>query len=314
MPRNIEKNNIMVNIKLSLLALFGILSFNIAYSQWLDPQLLKSTVLLEKIQNNSFVPHGTGILMYNYNNPSELIVVTCAHLIRDKKQISVRVKPDSNFIKVLSQTGQKQLVINNAIVIGNTLRFLASLESDNCFIHPTLDIAAFRLIIPPAIFVTDTSRTRIEMSKLLGIPKSGLEFRKDLLLGDEVYFIGFPLGYGATNLVEPIVRSGSIAWLPEEENIFLLDAFSFGGNSGSPIFRKRIIGSKVGELSWSGSTLIGMIIGHQSIQIENILNQPNQNELKFEITDIDLNIGLSSCVYIDDIIETINMLSALNNN
>jgi hypothetical protein len=37
-----------------------------------------------------------------------------------------------------------------------------------------------------------------------------------------------------------------------------------------------------------------MIIGHQSIKIENILNQPKSDELKFEVTDIDLNIGLAN--------------------
>ena len=56
-----------------------------------------------------------------------------------------------------------------------------------------------------------------------------------------------------------------------------------------------------------------MIIGHQSIILENILNQPNLEELKFEKTDIELNIGLARCVYIDDIIFTINKLIEISN-
>lgn len=294
--------------KFKTVFLILILYSTIGYTQWLDPQTLKSTVLLEKIQGTNFVTHGTGILMYNYDNPSELIVVTCAHLIKNKNQISVRVKPDSSFIKILKESGQKNLLIENALVINNTVRFIADITGQKSFIHPQLDVAAFRLTIPPVFHFTDSSRTQIEMSKLLGIPKSGIAYRKELSLGDEVYFVGFPLGYGATELVEPIVRSGSVAWLPINDNVFLLDAFSYGGNSGSPIFRKRIVGAKPGEISWSSSKLIGMVVGHQSIQLNNILHQPNPDELKFEVTDIDLNIGLARCVYIDDIMYTINKL------
>lgn len=303
-------NRIFIKIVFGFLCLFSVQNAN---SQWLDPQILQATVLLEKIQNNTFITHGTGILMYNYDNPHEFIVVTCAHLLKGKNQICVRVKPDTSFLNTLSQTGQEQLVIENIIVFENTVRFMVNLGRKDIYIHPELDIAAFRLQIPRISHYTDTSETIVEMTKLLGIPRSRIEYKKDLSLGDEVYFVGFPLGYGATSFVEPIVRSGSIAWLPTNERIFLLDAFSYGGNSGSPIFRKRIIGSKPGTLEWSESKLVGMIIGHQSIILENILNQPNSEELKFEKTDIELNIGLARCVYIDDIIFTINKLIEISN-
>ena len=183
--------------------------------------------------------------------------------------------------------------------------------SSNTKIHPNLDIAVFRLQVPPIFHITDTSRTQVQASKLLSIPKSHIDFKTDLKLGDEVYFIGFPLGYGATDYVEPIVRSGSVAWLPVNEKIYLLDAFSYGGNSGSPIFRKRTL-SKPGSISWTDSKMIGMITGHKSIELENVLSQPNPNELKFEKTNIDLNIGLASCIYMDDIMYCIDKLMELN--
>lgn len=255
------------------------------YSQWFNPETLQTTVLLEKIENNRFITHGTGILLFNYDNPREFIVVTCAHLLKDKSQISVRVKPDSTFLNVLKGTGQRQVMIENAIVINNTVRFIAQLGLKDKFIDSDLDIAAFRLKIPAAFHVTDSTYNQIDMTKLKGIPKSGISLKKELTLGDEVFFIGFPLGYGATEFVEPIIRSGSIAWLPLNENIFLLDALSYGGNSGSPIFRKMIIGVKPGTLEWSPSKLVGMVVGHQSIKLENMLNQPNPSELKFEKTN-----------------------------
>jgi hypothetical protein len=295
-----------------VIGLLAIHLYSKSNAQWLEPQTLQTTVLIEKIEKNSFIPHGTGILMYNYDKPYEYIVVTCAHLISNKKQLSVRVKPDSSFIALLKETGQKRLVIENAIVINNTVRFIVELGEKEKFIHPDLEIAAFRLRIPAVFYYTDTSQTQIDMTKLLCIPKSGVDYRKDLSLGDEIYFVGFPLGYGATDFVEPIVRSGSIAWLPVDEKLFLLDAFSYGGNSGSPIFRKSIVGSERGVLSWSNAKLVGMVVGHQSIKLENILNQPNPNELKFEKTDIDLNIGLARCVYVDDIMTTIDGLRKLS--
>jgi hypothetical protein len=279
------------------------------FSQWLDPQTLQSTVLLEKIQNDSFITHGTGILIHNYDIPNEFIVVTCAHLIAGKSEISVRVKPDSTFLKLWKQTGQKQVIIENAIFIGNTVRFIAKLDDKYSFSQSDLDIAAFRLKIPPIFLTSDTVTKRINVTNLLGIPtKSGIEYRKNLSLGDEIYFVGFPLGYGATEFVDPIVRSGSIAWIPSTEKMFLIDALSYGGNSGSPIFKKRIIGAKPGSISWSDTKLIGMVIGHQSIQIKNILNQPDPKQLKFEVTDVDLNIGLATCVYADDIMYAIDKL------
>jgi len=299
----------MIRIGLNILIFLLCLSYpKISQSQWLDPSTLHATAILEKIQNSSFVTHGTGFLMYNYDKPNEFIVVTCAHMIKDKNQIAVRVKPDSTFLKFLEQIEQKNFLFGNAFILGNTVRFIANLGNKDCYIHPELDIAAFRLQITSAVIKTDTGKKSIDLANVMGIPRSGIQFHRDLSLGDEVYFIGFPLGYGANDYVEPVIRSGSIAWMPTDEDFFLLDAFSFGGNSGSPIFRKRIIGSKPGKLSWSGAKLVGMIVGHQSIKLKNILNQPDSTELKFEVTDIDMNIGLARCIYIDDIMFTINKL------
>jgi len=288
--------------------LFLIISIK-SFSQWLDPQSIQATVLIEKIENQNFITHGTGILIYNYENPSEGIVVTCAHLVKNKKELSVRVKPDSTFLEIFKTSGQNNVFFDNALVIGNTIRLIADLSKENIIINEELDIAAFRLKKPPVFQRADTSGTQISLSKLRWIPESRIDYKKDLSLGDEVYFIGFPLGYGATESVEPIVRSGSIAWLPEKESFFLLDAFSYGGNSGSPIFRKTLISAIPGDLNWTQIKFIGMVVGHKSIKMENILHQPNPDELKFEKSDIDLNIGLAKCVYTDDIMKIVNELT-----
>jgi len=286
-----------------------ILTANNIIAQWLDKQTLQSTVLLEKITPEGYMTHGTGFLMYNYEDQTEIIVVTCAHLLSNKNQISVRVNPDSAILNHLTLTGDRGTLINNVILTKNSIRIIVDLTAQNTFIHPKLDIAAFYFNFPNIVKHTDTGIIEIKTINLKLIPYiSGIQKRESLSLGDEVYFIGFPLGYGVTNYVEPIVRSGSVAWLPKEYDFFLLDALSYGGSSGSPIFQKVIVGSKPGSLNWSEPKLMGMIVGHQSMKLENILNQPDPKELKFEVTDVDLNIGLARCVYTDDIVFTVKEL------
>lgn len=292
----------IIKIYLNLfLIIFILLITNISYAQWIDKQTLNSTVLIEKVDEKGFSPYGTGFLIYNYDNTTEHIVVTCAHLIRGKKLISLRVNPDSSLMNKLSVQAQKGTIVRNVLIEKNSIRFIIDLTKIPVYIHPKLDIAAFNIVVPEIYSNLDSSNKPLKLVDFLFIPKSVVERRANLSLGDEVYFIGFPLGYGTFKYVEPVVRSGSIAWLPKDENSFLLDAFSYGGNSGSPVFQKQIVGSTHGDLNLTATKLVGMIVGHQSIKLENILHQPNPEELKFEVTNIDLNIGLARCVYTDDI-------------
>ncbi len=264
-------------------------------AQGFDEQMLKTTVLIEKIENNKFINHGTGFIMYNYNNPSELIVVSCAHLFINKKVISVRVTPDPSFIQYLEKQNIKGVVIDNVFVVDNFVRFVVILDTNNFRKHPTLDIAAFKFSIPVISHEVDSIETYINFTQLAGIPKSMIKYRNEIKLGGESCFIGFPYGLGSTELVEPVVRLGSVAWLPKNLDFYLLDDFSYGGNSGSPIFQN--------------SKLIGMVIGHQGITIKNILNQPDTSKLRFEVNDIDLNLGLAKCLYVDDIMKVVNEIS-----
>ncbi|MCX8472635.1 MAG: serine protease, partial [Sediminibacterium sp.] len=257
---------------------FKVILFNILlivnsnlYSQWFEEGTIPTTVLLEKFENGQYITHGTGFLLYNYDNPTESIVVTCAHLLKEKSEIFVRVKPDSSFFNNFKGLGTKELNFNNIKIINNTVRFIAQLGLKNKFIDNDLDIAVFtiNLIVP---------NEAVNVTKLNCIPKSYISYKTELKLGDEVFFNGFPLGHGATDFVEPIIRSGSIAWLPMNKNYFLLDAFSYGGNSGSPIFRKTT-GS-------SYSYILGMVRGH-------FTDEKNDN------------IGLAICVYMDDIMKIV---------
>jgi hypothetical protein len=69
--------------------------------------------------------------------------------------------------------------------------------------------------------------------------------QKQVVEGDPVIFAGLFIQYSGSSKLEPIVRSGSIAMLPDDlidttlkkpGHIYLAEAHTFGGNSGSPMF------------------------------------------------------------------------------
>ncbi|MDZ7723426.1 MAG: serine protease [candidate division KSB1 bacterium] len=283
------------------------------FSQWLDQGSLQATVLLEKLKDSELIPHGTGFLLYNYDNPRDYIVVTCAHLIKNRNEIFVRMNIDSSITQAFKEKGKIDGIYTaerNWEIIENNIVFKINLSSNpkSYVINDSLDIGAFFINIPILIVEDDTSKKALKFSQKLGVPKSGFKYRKELSLGDEVYFIGFPFGIGASKTITPIVRSGSIAWLPSGYPGFLLDSFSFGGNSGSPIFCKVLLGTKIGKLNWDAPKLIGMIIGHHGIKLDNVLTQPNPDELKFEKGSLEMNFGLARCVFIDDILKVTEQL------
>jgi len=277
-----------------------------AWGQWYDPGTAKTTVLLEKEKDGAIETYGTGFLLYNYENPEYPIVITCGHLLR-KSKIFVTINADSSLVSLVKNEAKVPAKILPSrrlwVLEGNKIRCLVNLENKTkpTFItHPNLDIGAFLLSFPFNKLQDDSGNVKAKFANTLSIPRSGITHRKERSIGDEVYFIGFPFGIGNYDYVNPLVRSGSIAWSSNSSDIFLLDAFSYGGNSGSPIFLKRII-SEPGHLKWSSTKLVGMVIGHQSLVLENILTQPNPKELKFEKGSINLNIGLAKCIWSDEI-------------
>jgi len=69
--------------------------------------------------------------------------------------------------------------------------------------------------------------------------------KNEVVEGDPVIFTGLFIQYAGTTSLEPVVRSGAIAMLPENPikttlgklgHIYLAEAHVFGGNSGSPMF------------------------------------------------------------------------------
>lgn len=54
----------------------------------------------------------------------------------------------------------------------------------------------------------------------------------------EVFYLSFQPGVSRYGRVEPIIRTGVISFLDNDNKIFYIDGFVFPGNSGGPVFVK----------------------------------------------------------------------------
>jgi hypothetical protein len=301
-------------MKIRILIFTMLLPTGLLLAQWFDQQSISSTVLLEKWQDTAFVPFGTGFAIHNYSSVRP-IIVTCAHLLK-RSEIYVTVNADSMLLAYATKTHIDTIVFDKLkwVVDGKKLRTRVSLRIQP---RPTyaaqtgLDVGVFLIDLPSRIL--QNSGDTLKISKILGIPRSQLRMRKDVKLGDELYFVGFPFGIGVETELEPLVRSGSVAWSSEMSDEFLLDAFSFGGNSGSPIFSKIVLGRKPGNLEWDSPHLVGMIIGHIGDSIEGILTQPNPKlpAIIRETRELQ-NYGLARAIWIDTIVPLIEQADRLD--
>ena len=144
--------------------------------------------------------------------------------------------------------------------------------------------------------------------------------KKNIGIGDEVFMTGLftfvPSAYAGVQRNMPIVRHGNIAMLPDQAiqtdygyaEVYLVEARSIGGLSGSPVFALQTIALKVkadeGE-TWvhgvGGMHLLGVMHGHWDIR-ESEMNKPHY--MHDEKRGVNLGIGI--VVPAHKIIETIN--------
>jgi len=141
---------------------------------------------------------------------------------------------------------------------------------------------------------------------------------KNIGIGDEVFMTGlFTPAEGSARIL-PIVRHGNIAMLPEEQiqtelgfiNVYLVEARSIGGVSGSPVFVRETIvveadpgdGGKKFEFAGVGNFhLLGLMHGHWDIR-ESEMNSPIvENDRRHGV-----NMGIGIVVPASKILETIN--------
>lgn len=236
--------------------------------------------------------HGVGILFHSHDEEGRLIVITCKHIV-EKPVIYVTVAADSNFLRYITTHNIRSLLLAGSVweIDNEKLRCRVETQKDGHPIyvaHPDLDIAAFKLGLATGAKIGGKAR---EITNIKFISNKWIRYRKDVSNGDEVYFVGFPFGIGSDVHISPVIRSGSLSWMPPNSRIFLLDAFSYGGNSGSPIFAKKLLEPINKGIKWVKPKFIGMVFGHLGQEYE--------------------NYGLAQCVWSDDILTVVKKAKSL---
>jgi hypothetical protein len=128
---------------------------------------------------------------------------------------------------------------------------------------PSIDLAVINLAPPDNIFDLQTVPISAIATKEV-IQSRGIS------PGDGVVFTGYFYQWPGAKRIQPIVRQGVLAMMPDEEldttlrkpgHIYLADAHAFHGNSGSPIF-VNAGGIRGGSLTPSSSARVNDLETH----------------------------------------------------
>jgi hypothetical protein len=118
--------------------------------------------------------------------------------------------------------------------------------------------------------------------------------------GDGAFVLGFPMNLAGLTRNYVIVRQGCIArigdMLDGVSPTYLLDAFIFPGNSGSPVILRPELAALQGTKAQAQAYLIGIVKGFQPYTDMAISLQTKRPRITFEE-----NSGLAEVLPVDDI-------------
>jgi hypothetical protein len=184
---------------------------------------------------------------------------------------------------------------------------------DHWWLHPTDTTTDLAVI--PCVFNRDMDAKSIATEMFATMD---LIAARNIGVGDEVFATGLFTPAPGTSRNMPIVRHGNIAMFPEEQiqtelgfaDVYLVEARSIGGLSGSPVFVRETIAIK-GNIQHDSSPvtisgcgralLLGLMHGHWDIK-ESEINKPEiiHDEKR------GVNLGIGIVVPARKIIETLN--------
>lgn len=265
---------------------------------------LKCIVELQKPDSVGVLrTHGTGFCLYNYKSREFTYLVTCAHVLRNSF-IYVRI-PASDSATIKLGKVKTNLNVEGRTWLYDGFSFTTKVDlikNKSFLVNDTLDIGIVKF--PYSGIIMTTPKDTTNLVNLSKISNSRIRQKKDVEVGTNIYFVGFPLGIGSSAgyygikafsdvKINPLVRGGIVAWKSDENSQFLVDGISYSGNSGSPVFSQ---GDLFGKYQPS---LIGMVLGHLS---------------DLTVQEADLNQGLARCIWIDEILKLKDKVDLLPNN
>lgn len=204
----------------------------LTFSAMSVPPDIKKTVCFVYVEKNGIeVPNGTGFFVSTQSPDKKTMhayLVTAKHVLQSDPE---------------KGTFQKQCVIRLSKKKGGVQKLVLPLtpkgKGKNVFVHsdPTVDIAVIPALPKP------------ELYDFKALPLDFLTDKEDfgklnVHEGSDVFFVGMFTPHLGEQKNYPIIRFGRVALLSNEKvrfmgkmrDLYLLETFSFGGNSGSPVF------------------------------------------------------------------------------
>lgn len=227
----------------------------------LNPDVKKSVAFIY-LQNatGQLVPNGTGFFVQvtseKHAQRAYLYLVTAKHVVQPGGTQVPEI-----YVRVNLKTGGSEMVRLP----------LSSEKGPRMFTHSdsSVDLAVIPLTAPPDRFDYKTIPY-----ELLLASKNDLA-RHSISEGSEIFFVGLFTGYIGNAKNYPIARFGRVALITDEKipwgekeliDAYLMETFSFGGNSGSPVFFYLGPDSKPGVFDLTGDHiyLAGVMKGYFS--------------------------------------------------
>jgi len=287
--RGLFMNNKLALILLNALV-YLIILVGSANGSGLDPDLKRAIVLIERGETtregkDTLVAHGTGFIVWHYGDPARRILLTAKHLFVDRDSVFIRFNKRSQYIQEDGVATKRQVMY-----LKDEGKVLWTAHPDT-----QVDLAGIALQVDTLIDV-------------IAVPFSFFKQVSTVTEGEEVLFLGFPLGLTGLKRNYPIVRTGMVALKTDEgiggEDVFLIDAEVFGGNSGSPVFLRPAPLEGADTVKFSPSFFIGIIIGN----IEELERHVIHDTRIALIVNFPENAGLGKVIPAERIVELLELL------
>lgn len=242
----------------------------------LNTNYLKTLVAIGVEEKNKFSCQATGFLIgfiaKNSKKPEKkeyyIYLVTNRHVFEEKRFVDLRFNTKNGSVKIFSQS----LSFDN-----NEPRWLS---------HRNKKVDLALLSVNPEILQENS----IEFNY---IPEDIFAYYRNfqnlgIEAGDELYILGFPLGFSGNLKNFACVKWGIISRIDKEiikeEKAFFIDSSIFPGNSGGPVIIRPEIASLDKTKSVNTSYLIGVVSAyipfidkHISMQTKNVVSIVEEN-------------------------------------
>ena len=166
-----------------------------------------------EIFTNPTNKQGTGIVFKLRSGEPHLFLVTNRHMLDSAKYVGFIVqivdasksfrRLDTSIVQLRDSSGKTKLIVPNL----------------------QIDIAAIPFTMP----------VLNQGEQIITAPETATAYARDLYVGEDVLFYGFPEGL-KSNGCQPLTRRGMIAGTDTTQHMILLDAQVYNGSSGSPVF------------------------------------------------------------------------------